>query len=372
MSIENRKKLLDELDKYEIKINADREKRAEESAAKLVASAQKEAEEKLKAAKGKSSEGGVEITDAESESVKNFISGEKQKLEAMEINADKKKELIEKLADLEQKLDDQIAANAEKNENRKLEGKKAALSASQDLLQTGLEFIKQGYEEESNKYEIEKERQLSALQKQKDSGAITEKQYQEKKTKIENDAAIKQAKVKRKSAEMDKIIALSQIAQQTAVAVISAQKLLPPWSTIVSGIILATAALQTAMVIKQPLPEIPKFKEGTKAPLGKSTLAWVGDGNERELITHPDGSMMLSPDKATLAFLEKGSTVTPMHRLNKQMRGIEKGFTIINENKGWERVEKAINKMAENIPQQSTTFVNVTGENLRVTNRYRR
>ena len=183
ISIENRKKLLDELDKYEIKINADREKRAEESAAKLVASAQKEAEEKLKAAKGKSSEGGVEITDAESESVKNFISGEKQKLEAMEINADKKKELIEKLADLEQKLDDQIAANAEKNENRKLEGKKAALSASQDLLQTGLEFIKQGYEEESNKYEIEKERQLSALQKQKDSGAITEKQYQENQSK---------------------------------------------------------------------------------------------------------------------------------------------------------------------------------------------
>ena len=94
ISIENRKKLLDELDKYEIKINADREKRAEESAAKLVASAQKEAEEKLKAAKGKSSEGGVEITDAESESVKNFISGEKQKLEAMEINADKKRNLL--------------------------------------------------------------------------------------------------------------------------------------------------------------------------------------------------------------------------------------------------------------------------------------
>lgn len=368
ISKDQKEKLLAELDQYEQAIIEDRDKRAERSANRQIAVAEDEAKRKLKLAQTGTSEGGREITPAEEYEMKHFLANERLKLMTANITAEKRKELMEKLSDAEKAMDDAVAANREKNEEKRKNAVERVESASQDFINTTFEFVKQGYQNQIDKYELDKEKELTILERQRAKGLITEAQYNNKKSKIEQDAAIKEAKTKRKMAEMDKVISLSQIVTQTAIAVMSAQKLLPPFSLIVSGIILATAALQTAMVVSQPLPEIPKFKHGTKSAPGG--LSIVGDGGERELIKLPSGQMLWSASTPQLIDLPKYSQVIPGHEISKELVNRQNiSYVQSRSDIDYGKLGKTI---ASNMPEQRPVYINVSGENLWVSNRYRR
>jgi hypothetical protein len=139
---------------------------------------------------------------------------------------------------------------------------------------------------------------------------------------IEHDTQVKVAEIKRKEAEMNKVIAISEIAVKTASAVMEVAATgggmhyldFGVTASILEAFVISLGALQTAAVLAQPLPSIPQFYKGTKdAPEG---YAFVGERG-KEGITLPSGERFITPDKATLAYLPKHTKVEP--DLNKFM-----------------------------------------------------
>ena len=81
-------------------------------------------------------------------------------------------------------------------------------------------------------------------------------------------------------------------------------------------VIAGIGALQAALVASQPLP---RFAEGTKAPLTKDTIAIVGDGGRSEAITEGGQIVGITPSVPTLVSLRKGQEVQKdaMEYINK-------------------------------------------------------
>jgi hypothetical protein len=156
-----------------------------------------------------------------------------------------------------------------------------------------------------------------------------------KKRKLEQDTAIEIGKIRRKQAIIEKANALAQIAINGALAQIKIWAEVPKVDFGVSTIILSSlagvataAALATAAI--QPLPEIPKFAKGTKSsPQG---LAWVGEkGVEMGIL--PSGEKFITPNKATLTYLPKGTEIVPNHVIKKDLQQMNSWNMIPNE--GW-------------------------------------
>lgn len=369
ISVDTKIGILDKLKAYEEKIAIDRDKRAGDEVKRI----EDEVKTKIKAGKLSTSESGTTLTVGEGAGISKFISDEKKKIQAMNITAKAKEDLIEKLGTLETKVNEQVTEDAKKEEEKKAKAKAAAISAGKDFIGAASDFVKATYEAESEKYSIEKDKELTALQKQKDAGVITEKQYNTNKTKIENDFAIKQAQTKRKMAVMDKSIQLASIATNTALAVMNIWATVPKMdfgitTAILTGVAIATGALQAAAVMAQPLPEIPKFKHGTKnAPGG---LSIVGDGGERELIKLPNGSTYWSSNTPQLVNLPKYSQVIPEHKIIQELSLRNSQITSSKTDSiDYDKVGKSI---AKYMPENGNVFVNVFNQDQRITQRYRR
>lgn len=108
-----------------------------------------------------------------------------------------------------------------------------------------------------------------------------------------------------KAAVFNKVMALAEIAINTAIAIskVTAQTgIAAPF--LIPGII-ALGVIQAATVLATPLP---KYKMGRKD--GPDEFAVVGDGGRSEVISDPDGSNpRLTPSSPTLTFLRKKERV---------------------------------------------------------------
>lgn len=118
-------------------------------------------------------------------------------------------------------------------------------------------------------------------------------------------------RIKTKQAKEERRNTLIKIAADTAAGIVSALAQIPKFdfgisATAFAAFIAASGATQAALVASQPLP---RFKEGTKAPLANDTLAWVGDGGRKEAITKGGKLLDITPDRPTLAMLPKGAEV---------------------------------------------------------------
>ncbi len=104
------------------------------------------------------------------------------------------------------------------------------------------------------------------------------------------------------------------------------------------------AALQTALIGVQAIPEIAGFAKGTKdAPGG---LAWVGEKGT-EIIKTPDGGLFLTPDHATKAFLPEHSEVIPNHLVKNELAEMGVNSSQVKENKVWTEILEAIKSKKE-------------------------
>lgn len=107
-------------------------------------------------------------------------------------------------------------------------------------------------------------------------------------------------KEKEKQAKIDKAVAISQIAIQTALAIVKAAP-----NPFLIALTATLGAIQLATAIATPLP---KYKDGRKG--GKDEFAIVGDGGRPEIITDSQGNNpILTPSKDTLVHLNKGDMV---------------------------------------------------------------
>ena len=104
------------------------------------------------------------------------------------------------------------------------------------------------------------------------------------------------------------------------------------------------AALQTALIGVQAIPEIAGFYKGTKdAPGG---LAWVGEKGT-EIIKTPEGGLFLTPDHATKAFLPEHSEVIPNHLVKNELAEMGVQSSQVKENKVWTEILEAIKTKKE-------------------------
>lgn len=168
----------------------------------------------------------------------------------------------------------------------------AAVEASNVILEASL-----------RKYEIELQEAQRARDLIINNDLATEKEKRIARQKFEREE--RDIKTRRAKAERNNTII--QIAVDTAAGIAKtlATVGLPagfPLVATLTGIGLA----QAAIVAAQPLP---KFAEGTKGALSKDTMAIVGDGGRQEVLTKNGKVIGLTPDKPTLANLERGTEV---------------------------------------------------------------
>jgi len=112
----------------------------------------------------------------------------------------------------------------------------------------------------------------------------------------------RQKEIDIKKAEFDRIIAVADIVANTAKAVtkdLAGNKSAIPFDLMIG-------ALQLATVLAKPLP---KFKDG----LFYDYEGWAitGDGGKKEAHLHADGSVSLTPDRDTVTYIEKGDRIFP-------------------------------------------------------------
>jgi hypothetical protein len=138
-----------------------------------------------------------------------------------------------------------------------------------------------------------------------------QERLEQEKAKKEAELRKKGQKEQIKAAIFQRSVAALSIILNTATAVIGA--LAPPPTGLgpIAGIPLAVGvgvlgAAQLALTLAAPLP---KFKDGTKAPLSRDTMAITGDGGKHEPITLGGQLIGVSPSTSTLTMLPKGAEV---------------------------------------------------------------
>lgn len=170
------------------------------------------------------------------------------------------------------------------------------------------------------------ESQISAINDKKDaelaaieSTLLSEEEKDLRKKEIEASAKIRSDKLEKdkataqtKAAQREKALAIFQAAMQSVPVILNALQTKP---FVPAGIIAAAlAAASVAKLVGTLAKPIPKFADGTlSSPEG---MALVGERGT-ELRTNPDGSQELTPDRATLTYLKRGTKITPNHDLKK-------------------------------------------------------
>lgn len=117
----------------------------------------------------------------------------------------------------------------------------------------------------------------------------------------------KKREEQKKQFKLNKAIAIADIAINTAIAISKSLAITP----LPAGLpfVIANAALGALQIGAVLARQLPAFKDGTKSPLDKDTLAVTGDGGKREPITKNGELIGLSPSVPTLTYLPKGAEV---------------------------------------------------------------
>lgn len=226
------------------------------------------------------------------------------KIKNLEMVANKRKELNDKIKELEFDL------------------AKSLIDLGQTLANISVENQKNRLQGESDAIDERKNREISEV----DRSLATEQQKADKVTLINAKAQAEQESIAKQQRKLDaeraktqKLFSLANIAinaaekiaqVQTIGAVLLANPLTAPLAPLAFAqipFILGISAAQAAAVLATP---IPAYAKGTKN--AKGGLSIVGEQG-RERIDTPDGRSFLSPDTATMLNLPAGSKVTPHH-----------------------------------------------------------
>jgi len=143
---------------------------------------------------------------------------------------------------------------------------------------------------------------------------LIEKEQEKKRQALEK----KKREEQRKQAIFNKALKIVDIGIATAQGIMQAYAQTGPIAgSVFAALIAALGAVQLATVLATP---IPKYRHGRKG--GPAEIAYVGDGGVSEVIEKKDGSIRLTPSKATLTMLDKGDSVHSSHdAYMRYMRG---------------------------------------------------
>jgi hypothetical protein len=191
----------------------------------------------------------------------------KQQKELEEQGTKDLEDLLKDQRTVEEKAADEVIKEGEKQADRKLKIDEKLvddrLKIEENLQQAKEDLISDGMNAIFNFNAMRLEKELDALDKEKEAKLSNKKLTEAQKAKIEEEYDKKSAAIKRKQAVNDKLQAMFNIALNTGMGVMNAL------SKVITAplvpFIIAMGAIQLAMAAAQP---IPKFAKGTKdAPL---------------------------------------------------------------------------------------------------------
>lgn len=200
-----------------------------------------------------------------------------QEIAAEEEKAEKKKQIIEAIAEF-----------AEEVSNAYYENQYARLEA----------------EQEANE-EWEEER-LAQIERMEESGAISKEQAEARKQAVMQESELKEREIAQRQAKLERQQALMNVAISTAVSIAkTAASLGFPAAIPFIALATATGAAQIAAINATPIPQ---YAEGTDDHPGG--LAIVGDAGKSEMVI-ANGKIFKTPATDTLVELPKHSIVYP-------------------------------------------------------------
>lgn len=230
----------------------------------------------------------------------------------------------------------------------------------QKLQEDGSKIIEAGYQRQIDLLEQRKvliENSANAEIEGINNSILSAKDKQNKINIINKQTAIaeqqlqaQENQIKKKQAKEERIAAIANLAEATAVAEIQAYAQTGPIAgTAFAIIIAALAAAELAAMLATPLPS---YKDGTKYHKGGYAL-W---GHGVEMATEPGGKQYLSPDTETLASFPVGTVITPHKDLLRMVKPDNISYTG-REQIGWREVVAAIDRQKH--PEQKRPYVNV-------------
>lgn len=219
-------------------------------------------------------------------------------------------------------LDDVVATTDEKSEELEeqiktdfLKGiEEQLVEAFSNLVDMVDEMMKAELEYQRRYLNEWKEDQTKFVDEQLQSGVLSQKEATAEKEAIDEQYRKKQHEIAVREAKMERASAIAKIWIATAQAI--AYAAMASWrdgglaAPVLFGIyttmLTANAAIQTATITAQPLPE---YAEGTDFHQGG--LAYVGDGGRSEMLLTPQGRVYKTPNTRTLVNLERGTKIFP-------------------------------------------------------------
>lgn len=246
--------------------------------------------------------------------------------------------------------EEEVKVNKEKNDRIKEQEeslKEARTRLAQEAFSSIVSIMNSAFEKRVQEIDIEIEKieerknaDIEALTQQGLSNEEMEarKMAIEAKAQAQKDKLEKQKKkMQRQQAVAQKAAALIQVAIDTALGVVNANSKVVTMPLV--PYIIATGALQAAVIAAQP---IPKYAKGTEDHPGG--LAVVGDGGRKEVAVFPDGNYYITPSVPTLVDLPKGTEVLPS--VNEALMSITKAPRIeMSAPTSTDRIEKRIDTL---------------------------
>ena len=194
------------------------------------------------------------------------------------------------------------------------------LESSSQRRDEELQRISEQRDEDLERVETEQQEDLQQVQDKLDLGLISEdeaamqrtainKRAADEKKKIDEEADKKEAAIKTKQAKAEKRAALIGVAIDVAAGV--AKALTNPYTApAVIPFVLATGAIQAAIIAAQPIPKFAKGVESSPDTFiaGDSP---TGNGGARELMVTRKGDLMITPNRPTLYTGMEGTKIIP-------------------------------------------------------------
>ena len=289
------------------------DKLVESEAKYFVESSQKSYEQRLKVFESASQKMSKSSFDNNMKRLRDELENQRNIVNLSNLSVDEKQKSLEKIRDLEIKLNE----DAEKRDDDELKRKQSIMDAEVQLMNNAANAYNaigdakiQKLDSNLKKQELALSKEAIARKKNGEDSKKVDADIADKKTKLEQKTAIEQAKIKRKQAVIEKVSGTAGVGIDTAKAVSKSIAFSPetfglPWSAFA----IAQGIAQEIVIASKPLPEIPSFKKGTAdAPGGLSIL------HGGELIELPTGKKYLTlggVDKPISSLLPKHSKVTP-------------------------------------------------------------
>jgi len=192
------------------------------------------------------------------------------------------------------------------NEIKRIQDEKIA------VILAGVELAAQAYQGFTDLYTANLDQEMAAANARFDEEKRLAGDNVQKLTEIDEKRAAKEKEIRIAKFKAEQAAAVAQVVFRTApiIAEYIATGVLAP----LAAMALASAAVQTAFILAQPVPE---YAEGTKGKAHKGGKAIVGERGTERVVTE-SGKVYYTPPTATLLDLPAGSQVIPNHLLGKE------------------------------------------------------